>query len=101
MIINVVAGTFIVLGLFFFFVGVVGLFRFPDPLSRMHATTKADTLGAGLMIVGFILLKGFSFASITLLFLIVFLWLTNPTASHYLAQTTIANRKRDDDGNHT
>jgi len=101
MIVNVIAGTFIVLGLFFFLVGVIGLFRFPDPLSRMHATTKADTLGAGLMIVGFILLKGFSFASVTLLFLIVFLWLTNPTASHYLAQTVIANRKRDDDGNHT
>jgi multicomponent Na+:H+ antiporter subunit G len=100
MIVNVIAGTFIVLGLFFFLVGVIGLFRFPDPLSRMHATTKADTLGAGLMIVGFILLKGFSFASVTLLFLIVFLWLTNPTASHYLAQTVIANRKRDDNGNH-
>jgi multicomponent Na+:H+ antiporter subunit G len=101
MIIDILASLFIISGLFFFFVGVVGLFRFPDPLSRMHATTKADTLGAGLMIMGFVLLKGFSFASVTLLFLIVFLWLTNPTASHYLAQAVIANRERDDDGNHS
>jgi multicomponent Na+:H+ antiporter subunit G len=55
MIIDILASLFIISGLFFFFVGVVGLFRFPDPLSRMHATTKADTLGAGLMIIGFVL----------------------------------------------
>ncbi len=95
MITNILGGFFIVSGLFFFFVGVVGLLRFPDALSRMHATTKSDTLGAGLMIIGFIILKGFSFASVTLLFLLVFLWLTNPTASHYLAQAVV---HKDNDG---
>lgn len=89
MITNVLGGFFILSGLFFFFVGVVGLLRFPDALSRMHATTKSDTLGAGLMIIGFIILKGLSFTSVTLLFLLAFLWLTNPTASHYLAQAVV------------
>lgn len=99
--INIIAGAFILTGLFFFFVGVVGLLRFPDPLSRMHASTKTDTLGVGLMTVGFVLLKGVSFESVTLLFLVAFMWLTNPTASHYLAKTLVASKERAEDGNNS
>ncbi|WP_424811894.1 cation:proton antiporter [Roseococcus sp. YIM B11640] len=39
-------------GLFFLLAGSVGLLRFPDALSRLHALTKADALGAGLILVG-------------------------------------------------
>ena len=36
----------------FFLAGTVGLLRFPDSLSRLHALTKADNLGLGLVVVG-------------------------------------------------
>lgn len=39
-------------GAFFFFAGTVGLLRFPDALSRLHALTKADNLGLGLVVIG-------------------------------------------------
>lgn len=39
-------------GLLFFFAGTAGIIRFPDTLSRLHALTKADNVGLGLMIVG-------------------------------------------------
>jgi multicomponent Na+:H+ antiporter subunit G len=39
-------------GTFFFFAGMVGLLRFPDPLTRLHALTKADNLGLGLIALG-------------------------------------------------
>lgn len=39
-------------GVFFFFAGTVGLLRFPDPLTRLHALTKADNLGLGLVVLG-------------------------------------------------
>lgn len=39
-------------GIFFFLAGSVGLLRFPDPLSRLHALTKADNLGLGLIVLG-------------------------------------------------
>lgn len=42
----------IVAGGFFFLAGSVGLLRFPDPLSRLHALTKADNLGLGLVVLG-------------------------------------------------
>lgn len=42
-------------GVFFFIAGTVGLIRFPDAYSRLHAITKADTLGLGLVIFGLIM----------------------------------------------
>ena len=39
-------------GAFFFLAGTVGLLRFPDSLSRLHALTKADNLGLGLVVLG-------------------------------------------------
>lgn len=39
-------------GGFFFLAGTVGLLRFPDTLTRLHALTKADNLGLGLVVLG-------------------------------------------------
>jgi multicomponent Na+:H+ antiporter subunit G len=39
-------------GGFFFLAGTVGLLRFPDPLTRLHALTKVDNLGLGLVVLG-------------------------------------------------
>jgi len=39
-------------GAFFFLAGTVGLLRFPDTLTRLHALTKADNLGFGLIVLG-------------------------------------------------
>ena len=41
-------------GTFFFFAGSVGLLRFPDSLTRLHALAKADNLGLGLVALGLI-----------------------------------------------
>lgn len=40
------------LGVFFYLAGTVGLLRFPDTLTRLHALTKADNLGLGLIVLG-------------------------------------------------
>jgi len=39
-------------GAFFFLAGTAGLLRFPDALTRLHALTKADNLGLGLVVLG-------------------------------------------------
>ncbi len=77
---------FFVLGAFFFMVGTVGLIRLPDAFTRTHATTKADTLGLGFIIVGLWLILGFDVVSLKLLFILVFVWITNPTAAHLIAK---------------
>jgi len=83
---------FLVAGIFFFIVGVAGLLRLPDVYCRLHATTKCDTLGAGLILFALVLYSGVSNASVKLLLMILFIWLTNPTASHVIAQA--AYRKK-------
>jgi len=62
-------------GVFFFLAGTVGLLRFPDPLSRLHALTKADNLGLGLVVLGLLprtdgLLSALKLISIWLLVLL-------------------------------
>ena len=42
-------------GAFFFMAGTVGLLRFPDTLSRLHALSKADNVGLGLVVLGLLL----------------------------------------------
>lgn len=51
-------GFAILAGLVFFLAGTVGLLRFPDPLSRLHALTKADSLGLGLVTLGLLPFAG-------------------------------------------
>ena len=45
-------GFAVVAGAFFFLAGTAGLLRFPDSLTRLHALTKADNLGLGLVVLG-------------------------------------------------
>jgi len=79
-----------VLGLVFFLGSVVGMVRFPDFYTRMHAAGKGDTLSTMLMLVGFgfVTLEDFSIGSILLLIkilaVILFIYLTTPTSSHAL-----------------
>ena len=42
----------VITGIVFFLAGTVGLLRFPDSLTRLHALTKADNLGLGLIVLG-------------------------------------------------
>jgi multicomponent Na+:H+ antiporter subunit G len=50
--VSVLSFVLIGAGVFFFVAGTVGLLRFPDTLSRLHALTKADNLGVGLIVLG-------------------------------------------------
>ena len=74
-------------GAFFFLAGTVGLLRFPDTLTRLHALTKADNLGLGLVVLGLLpqtgsLRDGLKLVSIWLLVL-----LAGATVSQLIART--------------
>ena len=74
-------------GAVFFLAGTVGLLRFPDTLTRLHALTKADNLGLGLVVLGLLpqtgsLRDGLKLVSIWLLVL-----LAGATVSQLIART--------------
>ncbi len=79
----------IIAGLFFFIVGTIGLIRLPDTYTRIHAPTKCDTLGLGLIILGLIIYNGFTIASTKLLFILIFLWFTSPTAASAISKAAM------------
>ena len=76
-------------GAAFCLIGAIGVLRFPDVFSRMHSAGITDTLGALLILVGLMVLAGFSLATAKLLFILVFLWMTSPTATHALAKAAL------------
>jgi len=78
----------IVIGLVFLTVGTVGLLRLPDAYNRMHATSKATTLGASsILLAGCIEFLPHG-TGLTALVTIVFLFVTAPTGAHLIARAT-------------
>ena len=78
-----------------FAIGILGILRFPDFYTRMHAAGKSDSLGAVLVLVGFALfnLEALTFASILvsikILFIALFIFVASPTATHAIVQTAL------------
>ena len=66
-------------------VGTVGVLRFPDIYTRLHAASITDTSGAALVLIGMMLLAPGWLVVSKLFAICVFLFLTSPTASHALA----------------
>ncbi|MHB8090818.1 MAG: monovalent cation/H(+) antiporter subunit G [Syntrophales bacterium] len=86
---NIVGIAAVIAGAFFMLVGSVGLIRLPDFYTRNHATGKSDTLGIMLVIFGMILIEGLTLNSAKLLFILIFVFLTNPAGTHALANAAI------------
>ena len=83
---DLVAMFFILGGCFFFFTSVIGLLRFPDMFTRMHATGKCDTLAVLLIMGGLIIHHGINLDSFKLLLMVIFIYIANPTATHALSR---------------
>lgn len=81
----------LVVGAFFCLAGTVGLVRFPDTHSRLHALTKADNLGLGFIVAGLVLQAG-SIATAAKILLIWIVVLVSSATSCYLLAAFVARR---------
>jgi multicomponent Na+:H+ antiporter subunit G len=82
----------IIPGLLFFLSGTVGLLRFPDIYTRLHALTKADNVGLGFIILG-LAIQAESWLAVARLFLVWFLVLIASSAScHLVARSAMQKR---------
>lgn len=90
--IDLVAGIIILIGALFSLVAGIGLFRLPDIFLRMHAATKAGTLGAGLVLLA-IAVDSQDIGVITRAIAgLCFLLLTAPVAAHLLGRAAYLSR---------
>ena len=84
LIINILSAILLLSGAFLGISGAIGLFRFPDFYTRMHAAGITDTLCSACIIGGLVLQAGFSLIAIKLVFILLFTWYTSPAAGHAL-----------------
>jgi len=101
---DLVVSVLIILGGFFAAVAGLGLLRLPDVLMRMHASTKAGTLGVGLIVLGVAIHFGESLIVTKALLIVIFLLLTAPVGAHLIGRAAYrtgvplsADTLRDDD----
>jgi multicomponent Na+:H+ antiporter subunit G len=73
-------------GVFFAIVAVVGLVRLPDLYTRAHSTSKSETLGAVLVLAAVAIAFESSLSTLKTLLLLLFMFLTNPTAAHAIVR---------------
>jgi len=77
------------IGLFFNVVGVIGLLRFPDVYTRLHAETKTTTFGSiflGIAVIVYALMQGLPALAVHAAVAVIVLAFTNATGSHAIAQ---------------
>ena len=83
---EVIGITLITIGLIFFIAGSIGLLRLPDIYSRLHALTKADNIGLGMMILGIIIISGDLLTSLKLILVWLLVLASSAASAHLIAQ---------------
>ena len=86
-VLDIVSSVLLIAGVFFSLSGSFGLFKFPDFFTRVHAASVTDSIAAILIISGLLLQTSFDLNTGKLLFILMFLMITSPTASHALAKS--------------
>ena len=87
MIIDILSWICIIIGCLLGIIGGIGLLRFPDMYSRIHAAGLTDTMCAGLILLGLGLQAGWAFESVKLFLIYAFLFFTSPTSGYSLAHS--------------
>lgn len=80
---------FLIGGGFLGITGAVGLFRFPDFYTRLHAASVTDTLCAGFIVIGLLLQAESAMMVFKLVLILLILAYTSPTAAHALARAAL------------
>jgi multicomponent Na+:H+ antiporter subunit G len=90
---ELIGNILILIGAIFTLIASFGLYRLPGLYLKMHAATKAGTLGCGLILLG-VGLQLKDLHSITeIILLILFISITNPISAHLIAKTSSARDK--------
>lgn len=92
MILEYLSWILILAGALLGIVGGIGVHRFPDFYSRMHAASTTDTLCAALFLLGLALQAGLSLVTFKLFLIFAFFFFTSPTASHALGKAALLGK---------
>ena len=89
--IDIISLILLASGAIFFLAGTLGLLRFPDVYTRLHALTKADNIGVGFIIIALSLQAESWFVVGKLLLIWLLVFLTGASVSHLVAKNAFRN----------
>lgn len=92
--IDLLATILIITGLFFYLCGSIGLLRLPDLYSRLHALTKADNLGLGLLIFGMAIHAQDLLTALKLLLIWLAILAASAASAHMIARHALRQETR-------
>lgn len=86
---TIIAYIFLFIGGFLHLTSAVGALRMPNFFTRLHAAGVGETGGVSMIVLGIIIMKGFSIITLKIMLLWLFMIVTNPTATHALAKSAL------------
>lgn len=92
--IEILAGLLVLAGAGFTLIAAIGILRYPDLLMRMHASTKAGTLGSILVLVAMALVLAEGPVVAKTIATVLFLLLTAPIAAHMIGRAYVRTEKK-------
>ena len=90
---HVLSAVFLAGGTIFLIVAAIGVIKFPDFYSRLHASGVGETLGAMLLTIGLMFMTGLNLMSVKLLIIFIVLLVANPLGTNMIMLAAV--RKRD------
>ncbi|HZK20735.1 MAG TPA: monovalent cation/H(+) antiporter subunit G [Oscillospiraceae bacterium] len=94
--INIIAYISFSIAFIFLGLGIFGLFKFPDPYTRMHALGMGDSLGIGFIGLGLFLLSDDWILRIKLVIVLLLFWAINTTMTHLVAKAALLHGTQPD-----
>lgn len=86
-----VGGGFVIIGAALSLLGAIGVLKFPDVYTRIHAASITDTAGASMVLLGLCLIAGLSLTTVKLIFIWMFVMLTTPVSANALANAAFGS----------
>ena len=96
-VVDILSWASFIVGGFFLFVGSLGMVRLVDFWARLHAAAIIDSAGVGLILFGMMLQGGLTLITAKLVLIVLFLFITGPTASHAVANAAFMSGSRPHD----
>lgn len=96
---EIIVSILILIGAIFNLIGSIGLVKLPDFFTRLHAPTKATTLGIGSILVASFIYFNFKTDTLSLheILITMFLFITAPIGAHLMAKSTIFIKKNEEE----
>ena len=91
---DIISWILLLAGSFFIIIGSFGIYKFPEFWSRLQASSVIDSLGLYLILLGLGVQSGFTFVTVKLIIIGLFLFLTGPTSTHALANAAFISGLR-------